>query len=115
MDVPKISKIKFIINDGISGIRLGSDHRRPLPLATGPRRCRDLALHGRTGYGGTCAGASAPIFTEPSYLEPKIRSGNAAWSAERFAKFFVKRAPLRPSSYCGTSLVTPAAGTLAEL
>jgi hypothetical protein len=48
-------------------------------------------------------------------LEPKIRSGNAVWSAETFAKFFVKRAPLRPSSYCGTSLVTPAAGTLAEL
>jgi hypothetical protein len=49
-------------------------------------------LHGRTGYGGTCAGASAPIFAEPSYLEPKIRSGNAVWSPETFAKFFVKRA-----------------------
>ena len=72
-------------------MRTSSRHPR-LRRVRWPRRCRDLALHGRTGYGGTCAGASAPIFAEPSYLEPKIRSGNAVWSPETFAKFFVKRA-----------------------
>ena len=84
-------------------VRTSSPHPR-LRRVRWPRRCRDLALHGRTGYGGTCAGASAPIFTEPSYLEPKIRSGNAVWSPETFAKFFVKRARCAPVLIVGLLL-----------
>jgi hypothetical protein len=84
-------------------VRTSSPHPR-LRRVRWPRRCRDLALHGRTGYGGTCAGASAPIFPEPSYLEPKIRSGNAVWSPETFAKFFVKRARCAPVLIVGLLL-----------